>query len=118
VYDAQPLFVLKASSGFLEGFLKRHAVITPQQFLEKLAYPTMPVGFADSFDGARYGGAQAVIASAEPGSIAAVIAAELEREPYPLTRRELRIWADLLWALYSRLRDCGPFVGKRESSAA
>lgn len=64
---------------------------------------TMPAGFADSFDGARYGGTEIMIATTDTGSIAAVIAAELEREPYPLTRRELRMWAGLWRSLLSRL---------------
>jgi len=75
-------------------------------------YPTMAVGFADSFDDARYGGGQVAIATTEADSIAAVIAAELEREPYPLTRAELGMWADFLGALYSRLR-LRPLAGAR-----
>ena len=75
--------------------LERDSGHTFRDYYHALAkrYPDLSARFADSFDDARYGAESVSAQAAGIESVAAVIAAELKREPLPRLGRALRRWA-------------------------
>jgi hypothetical protein len=75
--------------------LERSSSRTFRDYYDALVghYPNLSAHFADAFDDARYGAESVSAKLAGIELVAAVIRAELKREPFPRVGRELRTWA-------------------------